>query len=351
MAPWRAAALERGYRSVAAIPVRVRGSLTAAFTVYAAEPGFFGEENLALLDEVAADVAFALESIDREEERLAAQQEHARLLAREEAARAEAAAEARFRARLEAANQELEVRNREIERANRLKSEFLASMSHELRTPLNAIIGFSDLLAEEAPGPLTEKQQRFLGHIRDSAQHLLTLINDILDLSKIEAGRLELRREEFPVAAALAEVLPVVQSLASAKSVTLEAESCPGLMISADRVRFKQILCNLLSNAVKFTPEKGAIGIRLEREAPWARVTVWDTGIGIPPGEQQAIFNEFYQVGTTTRGVREGTGLGLAITRRLVEQHGGRIWVESEPGKGSRFIVQVPAVAALGEAS
>ena len=239
--------------------------------------------------------------------------------------------------RLAAANKELELRNKEVERANRLKSEFLASMSHELRTPLNAIIGFSDLLAEQVAGALSAKQQRFVSHIQQGARHLLALINDILDLSKVEAGRLELNRENVPVAVVLAEVLTGIRPGAAAKSIAVHSSVAPDLTVFADRIRFKQILLNLLSNAVKFTPEGGKIWVEAVERRGRIRVSVSDTGVGIPVEEQEAIFDAFHQVGATTKGVKEGTGLGLAITKRLVEEHGGRIWVESEPGKGARL--------------
>ena len=233
--------------------------------------------------------------------------------------------------------QELESRNQEIERANQLKSEFLASMSHELRTPLHTIIGFAELLKEELEGPLNPKQQRFLGHIHTDSQHLLALINDILDISKIESGRLELRREAFDVAGVLEEALSSIRPQGAAKSISIQTNLVIPSAIFADRLRFKQILFNLLSNAVKFTPVGGSIWVkgRVARRFPGDVGS--DTGVGIPSEQHEAVFEKFYQVGATTKGVREGTGLGLAITRTLVEEHGGRITLESEPGKGSCF--------------
>ncbi len=245
--------------------------------------------------------------------------------------------------KLAAANRELELRNREVERANRLKSEFLASMSHELRTPLNAIIGFSDLLAEQIAGALSSKQQRFVNHIQQGARHLLALINDILDLSKVEAGRLELSRENVPVTTVLAEVLNGVRPAAAAKRIAVHSSIGPDVTVFADRIRFKQILLNLLGNAVKFTPDDGKIWVEATERRGRLTVSVSDTGLGIPAEEHEAIFDAFHQAGATTKGVREGTGLGLAISRRLVEEHGGRIWVESEPGKGARLSFTVPA--------
>ncbi len=248
----------------------------------------------------------------------------------------------KFASELSATNQELERRNREIERADRLKSEFLASMSHELRTPLHTIIGFSEILAEELEGPVNEKQRRFINHIHNDSLHLLELINDILDLSKIESGRVELRQEIFPLNASVEEVRTSILPQADAKSIRLATRIPEGIFLSADRVRVKQVLLNLLSNAVKFTPLGGNIFVDAALRNGFAEISVTDTGIGIPAVEHQSVFDKFYQVGATTKGVREGTGLGLAISKRLVEEHGGRIWVESQPGKGSRFSFTVP---------
>ena len=251
----------------------------------------------------------------------------------------------RAEAQIRSLNENLEQRNREVERANQLKSEFLASMSHEFRTPLNAIIGFSDLLREESAGKLNDEQKRFVGHISQGSRHLRTLINDILDLSKIEAGRMELQLEKFSALAAIEEVLAGVRPSAEAKRLRLESRASLTIEISADRTRFKQILYNLLSNAVKFTPDGGVITVEAHANGGVFSMSVADTGIGIPPEEVESIFESFHQAAATTKGVREGTGLGLAITRRLVELHRGRIWVESEPAQGSRFVVELPVRA------
>src|SRR6266478_5123215 len=243
---------------------------------------------------------------------------------------------------LAVANRELDLRNREVERATRLKSKFLASMSHELRTPLNAIVGFSDLLAEQTAGMLNDKQQRFVNHIKQGSSHLLQLINDILDLSKIEAGQLELRCEDFQVKDALPEVLSTIRPLAMAKNILVEHKMEADWAVYADRVRFKQILYNLISNAVKFTPKDGRIDIDCQADGNSVRISVADNGIGIRAEDQAVIFEEFRQVEGAAETTHEGTGLGLAITKRLVEQQGGRISVESEPGKGSRFTFTLP---------
>jgi signal transduction histidine kinase len=218
-----------------------------------------------------------------------------------------------------------------------MKTEFLARTSHELRTPLNAIVGYSDLLAEEPAGPLPPTYQRFVANIQEGAQHLLRMVDDVLDLSKIEAGRIDLIHEAFHPAGALEEVLSVITPLAKMKNIAIENQLPPGTNIMADRTRFKQILYNLLSNAVKFTPENGRVWIAECRSENNACFCVGDTGIGIPSHEIEAIFDEFHQVDAQPGAVKEGTGLGLAITKRLVGLHGGTVWVESTPGLGSRF--------------
>jgi len=240
------------------------------------------------------------------------------------------------------AEEALSQSNEQLGQASRLKSQFLARMSHEFRTPMNAISGFSDLLAEEAEGPLGESYMDYVQHIREGAKHLLSLINDVLDLSKIEAGRLELFCSDLNLADHLAEVLSVIKSLPGANKLLFTSHLPKELCVYADRTRFKQIFYNLLSNAVKFTPEGGTISIKAVEQRECVAIAVADTGVGIPAEEQRAIFDEFHQVSATTRGVKEGTGLGLAITKLLVELHGGAIRVESEPGKGSRFTVTLP---------
>lgn len=252
---------------------------------------------------------------------------------------------------LAVANKELDLRNREVERATQLKSKFLASMSHELRTPLNAIVGFSDLLAEQTAGELNVKQKRFVNHIKQGSAHLLQLINDILDLSKIEAGQLELRCEDFLVADALPEVLSTIRPLAMAKNIQLRHDLDPALSVHADRVRFKQVLYNLLSNAVKFTPKDGRIHVDCSEKGNEVCISVTDTGIGIRTEDQALVFEEFRQVEGSKGAVNEGTGLGLAITKRLVEQQGGKISLESEPGKGSRFAFTLPVGSRTSSAS
>jgi signal transduction histidine kinase len=243
---------------------------------------------------------------------------------------------------LAARNREIEDKSRQLEVASRHKSEFLANMSHELRTPLNAIIGFSEVLTERMFGELNEKQTEYLKDIHASGQHLLSLINDILDLSKIEAGRMELERTDFDVPAALDNALALVRERASRRGITLgwKVDDRVGT-IRGDERKVKQVLLNLLSNALKFTPEGGRIDLRVTRNQELVEVSVADTGVGIAPEDQAAIFEEFRQVGTADKKV-EGTGLGLALSRRFVELHGGQIWVESQAGVGSTFTFTLP---------
>ena len=238
---------------------------------------------------------------------------------------------------LERTAAELEKRNREVERVNRMKTEFLSRSSHELRTPLNAIVGYSELLAEQSAGPLPPPYPRFVANIQEGARHLLAMVNDLLDISRIEAGHIDLHREAFRPADVLEEVFSVIAPLAGIKHIAIENAIPGGMSIRADRTRFKQVLFNLLSNAVKFTPENGRVWIADASREDAAGFCVGDTGVGISASELESVFDEFHQAGGPANVAREGTGLGLTITRRLVELHGGMIVVESTVGEGSRF--------------
>ena len=238
---------------------------------------------------------------------------------------------------------EIEDKSRQLEIANKHKSEFLANMSHELRTPLNAIIGFSEVLQEKLFGDVNDKQLDYLNDIHSSGKHLLGLINDILDLSKVEAGRMELDLASFDIASALSNAMTLVRERAQRHNVALRMDVDPALgEVLADERKVKQILVNLLTNAVKFTPDGGSIVVTARREPDALVVAVRDTGIGIAPEDHEAVFEEFRQVGRHYTNKQEGTGLGLSLTRKFVELHGGRIWVESEPGKGSTFTFTIP---------
>ena len=241
--------------------------------------------------------------------------------------------------------QELLMRAKEeAERASKFKDQFLSTMSHELRTPLNAVLGFSDLLADERYGPLNDRQQRYVAHIHTGGKHLLELISDILDLSKIEAGRMELSREDVTVASAFGEVISALFPLAEKKSQALLQEVEPHLHVRADALRFKQVLMNLAGNAIKFTAEGGRIELAARQVEDQVRVEVRDNGPGIPPEQQQRIFEAFFRL-TETGSATEGTGLGLAITSRLVELHGGKLGIESQPGEGACFYFSLPLIA------
>jgi len=241
---------------------------------------------------------------------------------------------------------EIQEKSQQLEIANKHKSEFLANMSHELRTPLNAIIGFSEVLQEKLFGDVNEKQEDYLRDIHASGKHLLGLINDILDLSKVEAGRMELDLATFDVAAAMSNAMTLVRERAQRHNVTLRMDCDPALgQVTADERKVKQILVNLLTNAVKFTSDGGSVDVSARREPDAIVIAVRDTGIGIAPEDHETVFEEFRQVGRHYTNKQEGTGLGLTLTRRFVELHGGRIWVESEFGKGATFTFTIPVRA------
>jgi signal transduction histidine kinase len=241
---------------------------------------------------------------------------------------------------------EIQEKTQQLEIANRHKSEFLANMSHELRTPLNAVIGFSEVLLERMFGEVNEKQEEYLQDILSSGKHLLSLINDILDLSKIEAGRMELEALPFDLPAAFDNALTLIRERASRNSIGLGVHVDPRIgEVVADERKVKQVLLNLLSNAVKFTPEGGTITMSAVLNGGMVEISVADTGIGIAPEDQATVFEEFRQVGTDYARKREGTGLGLALARRLVELHGGTLTLQSEIGKGSTFTFTIPVRA------
>jgi signal transduction histidine kinase len=238
----------------------------------------------------------------------------------------------------------LEAKTHEVEVASRHKSEFLANMSHELRTPLNAIIGFSEVLIEQMFGEVNAKQLEYLRDIHASGHHLLTLINDVLDLSKVEAGRMELEDNRFDLPELLDNALTLVRERAARQGVrlVLDVQDSLGTWV-ADPRKLKQVLLNLLSNAVKFTPAGGSVTLRARRIGPaLSEIAVIDTGVGIAPDEQALVFEEFRQAGTDYLRKAEGTGLGLALARRFVELQGGTIRVESALGQGSTFSFTVP---------
>jgi signal transduction histidine kinase len=298
------ALIEAGYRAVVAVPLIREDHLIGALTMNRKTPGEFPSETIQLLQTFATQSALAIQN--------------ARL----------------FR--------ELADKSRQLEVASQHKSEFLANMSHELRTPLNAIIGFSEVLTDRMFGELNEKQEEYLKDIYASGTHLLSLINDILDLSKIEAGRMELELTEFDLPAAIENALMLVRERAGRRSITLHTNIDNRLgQIQADDRKVRQVVLNLLSNAIKFTPEGGRIDVGAVPKDGFVEVSVSDTGIGIAPEDQEKVFEEFRQVGTAAKKV-EGTGLGLTLCRKFVELHGGKIWVKSELGAGSTFRFTLP---------
>ena len=314
-APWREAALKRGYASMIALPLKRNGHIFGSLNIYSAEPDAFDAGALSLLTEISDDLTYGLETLAARVARQAA------------------------------------------EAADRMKTEFLANMSHELRTPLTAIIGFSEILRDGLAGPVNPQQREYAGEILSSGQHLLDLINDILDLTKVEAGRMTLELSPADVPALLSASLAIVRERAHAHRISLEMETGPevdGVML--DERKFKQIVFNLLSNAVKFTPDGGRVRLsarRVAREAVpsaalpakyghFLEVSVSDTGPGISPADQKRLFQSFVQLdgGLTRR--HEGTGLGLALVKCLAELHGGAVGVESQPGAGARFSIWLP---------
>ncbi len=298
------ALVRAGYRALLAIPLLREDHLLGGLTVIRKARGAFAPEVIELLQTFATQSSLAIQN--------------ARLFL------------------------EIEDKSRQLEAASQHKSEFLANMSHELRTPMNAILGFSEVLAEGMFGEINDKQAEYLRDILESGRHLLSLINDILDLSKIEAGRMELEPEDFHLPSAIDNALTLVRERAGRRGITLgqAIDERVGL-IRADERKVKQVLLNLLSNALKFTPEGGRIDVHAALTEGLVELAVADTGVGIAPEDQEAVFEEFRQVGTTDKKV-EGTGLGLALSRKFIELHGGRIWVKSEVGKGSTFTFTLP---------
>ena len=295
---------QRGYRSLLAVPLLLERRIVGVLVVWGREPGTFAQEIVDLLQTLATQSVLAIQN--------------ARL----------------FR--------EIADKSQQLEVASRHKSEFLANMSHELRTPLNSIIGFSEVLSEGMFGEVNAKQAEYLRDILESGQHLLSLINDVLDLSKIEAGRMELEVADFDLPSAIENALILVRERALRRSITLGHAIDERLgLIRADERKLKQVLLNLLSNALKFTPEGGRVDVRAEFQGDKAEISVRDTGVGIASEDQEAVFEEFRQVGAAAQKA-QGTGLGLALSRKFIELHGGRIAVQSQLGMGATFTFTIP---------
>jgi signal transduction histidine kinase len=294
-------------RSEMAVPMIVGDKVLGVFDVQSDRQSGFGKEDASIYTTLAAQVGVALQN-----------------------------------ARLYVEQASTVTQLRELDR---LKSSFLANMSHELRTPLNSILGFSDVMLDGLDGPLTETMESDLKLINRNGQHLLSLINDVLDMAKIESGKMNLNFERFNLHEVLDDVVNITASLARDKALALqlETEASPEFEIEADHTRLRQVMINLVGNAIKFT-EAGGVTISTARQDGCIRINVRDTGIGVLPEQAQMIFEEFGQVDTSTTRKAGGTGLGLPISRKLIELHGGRLWVESTGvrGEGSTFIIELP---------
>jgi signal transduction histidine kinase len=299
-----AMAREHKWRAAVAVPMLREGVAAGALMLRKTQPGAFTSRQIELLETFAAQAVIAIENV--------------RLFT------------------------EIQEKSHQLEVASQHKSQFLANMSHELRTPLNAILGYTEMMTDGLYGDVPEKAQGVLERVQSNGRHLLGLINDVLDLSKIEAGQLVLAVEEYSVADMAATVLSATESLARAKKLKLGSTVAPGLPTgSGDARRLTQVLLNLVGNAIKFT-DQGGVEIRAARAGDRFEIAVVDTGPGIAPADQARIFDEFQQVDSTSTRRKGGTGLGLSISRHIVELHGGRITVDSEVGKGSTFRISLP---------
>jgi signal transduction histidine kinase len=298
-----------GWRSMLAVPLAREGRILGALVVRRRTPGEFSARIVELVETFASQSTLALQN--------------ARLF------------------------QQLELKTRELEIASRHKSEFLASMSHELRTPLNAVIGFSEVLLDRHFGELNAKQEEYVEDIKDSGRHLLELLNEILDLSKVEAGMMQLELASISLRQALEDVLAMVRERATRQALSLHLDFDDDVdTVIADPLRLKQVIVNLLTNAVKFTPTGGTIEVGARRVSEEIHVSVKDTGIGIDGADHARIFEAFQQGPRTVSTTAEGTGLGLTLCKQIIELHSGRIWVESHLGEGSTFTFAIPATGA-----
>jgi signal transduction histidine kinase len=295
---------KHGVKAAVAAPMLREGVAIGTILLRKSEPGPFTPRQIQLLESFASQAVIAIENV--------------RLFT------------------------EIQEKSHQLEVASQHKSQFLANMSHELRTPLNAILGYTEMMVDGLYGNVPEKAQDVLERVQANGKHLLGLINDVLDLSKIEAGQLSLAVEEYSVPDMVATVMSATESLAKTKGIALVSAMPQGLPRGmGDARRLTQVLLNLVGNAIKFT-DQGKVEIRARRQGDRFKISVIDTGPGIAPADQAKIFEEFQQVDNTSTRKKGGTGLGLSISRKIVELHGGRITVESEVGKGSNFKITIP---------
>jgi len=309
-----------GTRTVLATPLLREGVAIGTILIRRTEVKPFSDRQIALLETFADQAVIAIENV-------------------------------RLFQEIQEKSCELESANERLKELDRLKSDFVSNVSHELRTPLTAIKGAVDLILREVPGPLTEKQSHYLARVRSNTQHLAGLINDLLDLSKIEEGKIELQPSRMSLGGLVHEVVETLKPIAVEKPIELEVTTLePSILVWADRDKITQVLTNLIGNAIKFTPPHGKVTVSSASTATgWVRISVSDTGPGISAIEREKIFDKFYQVAENGEPKPKGTGLGLAISKTLVELHGGKIWLESEPTSGSTFYFTLPAAVA-GEA-
>jgi len=321
---------EEGIQSVVAVPLRSSGRVIGTLFVASHDLHSFSSEDISMLNTIGEGLGPALKNAELYE----ALRGKNRLLNTQNK-------------ELMKQQQELVKKTREAEETSRFKSEFLARMSHELRTPLNAIIGFSELMMDEVPGPVNKEQKQCLNDILASGRHLLDLINEVLDLSRIESGKMELSRTVIALTDVIKSLRNTMMSILAPRKQSLDIIVEEGLPhLYADELRIKQVLLNLISNSAKFTPDGGNLKVEVAKKDDWCQVSVIDNGIGIKKEEQKRIFEPFCQLDNPLNKGKGGTGLGLVVVKQIIEMHGGQVWVESEYGKGSRFIFTLPLAAA-----